>query len=79
MMIGKFFHSYEGKTLHWQGQIVSEDRDGSYKIVLYEWIAGQPNGERFVRLSEMIGWKFFDTRGAWIKAYEKYEQGLRGK
>jgi len=71
-LVGKFFHSYEGRILQWQGKVVACLDDG-FLVQLYEWIAGQPSDQVFVASSEIKSWKFYDSIEDWRCAYDKYE------
>ena len=71
-LVGKYFHSYEGPVLQWQGQVLAVVGD-SFLVQLYEWIAGSPSDQVLVGQTEMKGWKFYDHLDDMALAYRMYE------
>jgi hypothetical protein len=76
-IVGKFFHSYDGEVLHWQGQILSKQHGEHYLVQLYEWLAGSPTDQVLVPFKDMTTWKFYDCTEDMNLAYDKYSSRRR--
>ena len=62
-LVGAFFHSFneDGKTVAWQGQVISKVTDEIYLVLLFDWLVGQESIAKLVRLRDMLGWQFYRT------------------
>ena len=81
-LVSKWFHSFNGGDVRWQGQILGKAPvSDHYLVQLYEWCGGFPSNQEMVSASSMVDWKFYDTDSAMREAYYgKHERrdGLRG-
>ncbi len=60
-LIGKWFHSFKGNELSWQGQILSRTPDGKFEVQLYNWMGGEPTDIKIVSLDEMSKWNYYKS------------------
>lgn len=83
-LIGKYFHTFKGDELRWQGQVSAELGEGYFLVQLFDWLVGQPNNMKVVHLGNMTGWNFYDDADYWRqkgdeasrRANRKYEREL---
>ena len=73
-LVGKFFHSIKDdrETIEWQGEILSEPRDGLFLLQLFDWFIGADAEQMLVPIEDMKYWNFYDTTDEMVRAYEKY-------
>jgi hypothetical protein len=71
--VGRFFFSFTNDELQWQGQIISKVSEGVFLVRLYEWTTGESSSQVLFSVSDMMGWKFYDTTEAWRSALAEYE------
>lgn len=69
-MVGTFFHSIKDGCVCWQGFIAAEPMPGWYLVQLFEWLMGQQNVQRLVRIEEMKDWLFYRTSEEMCFSYE---------
>ena len=62
-LAGHFFHSLtvEDEQLEWQGYVLGRVEPGVYLVQLFEWLMGEPNVRRLVRVERMQNWLFYET------------------
>jgi hypothetical protein len=62
-LIGHYFHSIDKETGHleWQGQVIANPEPGWYLLQLFEWLMGEPNVQRLVRIEDMADWLFYEN------------------
>lgn len=60
-LVGKWFHSVEGETIKWQGEILAKINDGLFLVQLFSWISGDITEQKLVRLEDMLNWYFYDS------------------
>jgi hypothetical protein len=79
-LIGKYFHSFQGDgQVKWQGRVVACITDEAYLVQLSEWLSGEESNLRLVKLEEMLGWDFYQTREDMKETYEaKYADRSAG-
>lgn len=71
-LVGKFFHTYRDGVLGRQGEVLSCVAPGLYLVQTFEWLLGTPNEEQLEPVTNMVGWKFYECREDWQRAYEMY-------
>ena len=81
-LVGYFFHSVhtEGagkRPLVWQGHVLSRPDPGFYLVQLYEWMLGEAQACRLVRIEDMLTWSFYPTNEAMQKAYNRHKETSR--
>lgn len=69
-LVGKFFHSFIGKKMNWQGHII-DYVDGMYLVQLFSWWDGHPTNQVLVDFKKMKNWKFYDNQDQWMEAGDK--------
>jgi len=68
---GQFFHSVnEAGEVEWQGYVIGSPQPGWYLVQLFEWLCGEPNVRRLVRLQAMEHWLFYESAEAMCFSYE---------
>ena len=68
---GQFFHSVnQDGVVEWQGEIIGNPEPGWYLVQLFEWVCGEPNVRRFVRIDEMRTWLFYESADSMRFSYE---------
>lgn len=77
LLDGKFFHSFNGKEIEWQGYIISQPVEGYFLVQLFEWFLGEPSVQRLVHINTMTGWAFYDSAGEMNDEFER-RTGNRG-
>ena len=71
-LLGQFFHSIgkdHGKV-EWQGVIIGNPEPGWYLLQLFEWMLGEQNVRRLVRIEDMEHWLFYENAEAMSFSYE---------
>lgn len=69
-MIGKYFHSIVNDKVLWQGCVIGNPEPGIYLLQLFEWLMGEPNVIRIVRIEEMKDWFFYNNGDEMVLSYE---------
>jgi hypothetical protein len=78
-LVGQFFHSFhpEGKyrdaptpPVNWQGHVLARVNEQTYRVEVFSWMTGEPNGQRLVPVAEMVDWKFYPTADEMNAWYE---------
>jgi hypothetical protein len=69
-LVGSWFHS--DKDRQWQGCVVAEPSPGIYLVEIAEWLTGEMDCQRLVRIGDMLDWQFYDTI-SWMR--NTYEHG----
>jgi hypothetical protein len=69
-LIGQFFHSIEDGKINWQGVVIGNPLPGWYLVQLYEWLMGEPNVQRLVKIEEMHTWLFYDSSESMVYSYD---------
>lgn len=66
-IIGKYFHTFPGGKLTWQGQVLNQLAPGKYLVQLYEWFLGGLDDEIIVTIDRMIDerWNFYSHQDDW--------------
>lgn len=71
-LIGKFFHSLNSEgNVEWQGCVVGSPEPGWYLLQLCEWMMGEPNVMRLVRIEEMNSWLFYPNSESMTHSYDE--------
>jgi hypothetical protein len=61
-LVGKFFHTYRGGKIHWQGEVLARvPRTNFYLVQLFEWWLGTPSDQLLVRINSMREWFFVNS------------------
>jgi hypothetical protein len=60
-LVNRWFHTFEGEDLHWQGHILAMVSPDLFLVQLYEWFHGDTSQQQLVPLEQMKNWKFYDT------------------
>jgi hypothetical protein len=68
-----FFFSFKNDELQWQGQVVSKVSEGVFLVQLHEWTTGESSDQILFSVTDMMGWKFYDTAAESRSALDKYE------
>ena len=70
-LLGQFFHSIGKDTgkIEWQGFIIGNPEPGWYLVQLFEWLIGEPNLRRLVRIEDMEHWLFYEDAEAMKFSY----------
>lgn len=69
-LVGQFFHSIEDDHIKWQGVVLSRPETGWYLLQLMEWLNGEPNLRKLIRIEEMAEWLFYPDSETMIFEYE---------
>jgi len=71
-LIGQFFHSISKDTgnIEWQGYVIGNPEPGWYLLQLFEWLMGEPNVCRLVRIEDMKDWLFYESAEDMKFSYE---------
>jgi hypothetical protein len=70
-LVGKFFHSLNSdKKVEWQGFVLSNPEPGWYLVQLFEWLMGNPNVIRLVRIEQMESWLFYPSAKIMSDSYD---------
>lgn len=70
-LIGQFFHSVVLEDeIGWQGCVIGNPEPGYYYVQLFEWVMGEPNVRRLVRIEEMARWLFYESADAMKFSWE---------
>ena len=71
-LIGRYFHTLHPDTgkIHWQGFVVGKPEPGIYLVQLFEWMIGEPNLMRLVRIEDMLEWLFYGDKETMVFSYE---------
>jgi hypothetical protein len=70
-LVGQYFHSIEDNgTLKWQGVVIGNPEPGWYLLQLFEWLAGEPNVRRLIRIEALGNWLFYQSGEAMVHSYE---------
>lgn len=77
-LVGKFFHSYVGKKINWQGHVL-DYIDGMYLVQLFSWLDGHPTNQILVDFKKMKNWKFYDNQEQWVDAGDKSNEQEFGR
>ena len=72
-LLGQFFHSIgkENGQVEWQGVVIGNPEPGWYLLQLFEWLMGEPNVRRLVRIEDMGNWLFYENAEAMQVSYEE--------
>lgn len=73
-LVGKWFHSFRGPNKHivqWQGQVLSIQPGDLLLVQLFEWMCGMASNQELVKISDAIGWSFYNTSEEMIDAYQR--------
>ena len=60
--------------LHWQGRVLSQPNPGWFLVQLYDWIVGEPNDIRLVRIEDMATWFFYLNAEDWREQAAEYSK-----
>ena len=79
-LVGQYFHSIgpDGMLL-WQGIVIGNPQPGWYLLQLFEWLMGEPNVRRLVRIEEMTTWLFYPDDVTMAHSYERGVARAGGK
>jgi len=60
-LLGEYFHSIGKDTgkVEWQGVVIGNPEPGWYLLQLFDWVMGEPNLRRLVRIEDMEHWLFY--------------------
>jgi hypothetical protein len=64
-LVGKYFLSFVGGLLNWQGHIVAMPVKDQLLIQLFSHVDGEPTDQRFINIDEMMDWRFYDDDDLW--------------
>lgn len=67
-LVGKFFHTFTGSELCWQGVVTAQPAPGFFLVQLFEWMCGTPSDKQLIPVAQMVGWKFYDNADDWKDA-----------
>lgn len=67
-----FFHTFENRRIHHQGQILKCLPDGRILVQLFSWVNGYPTDEKIVEEIETVGWRFYFSEKSWNVAAKLY-------
>jgi hypothetical protein len=75
-LVGHYFHVLDDrKCVQLMGQIVIEVTPEVYIVEYYDWIVGAPWDRELKTLSEMKGWRLYDSaewmQNAWKDTYKQ--------
>ena len=76
-LIGKFFHTYKGLELQWQGVVLDSLPGDMLLVQLFEWFWGEPSDQVPIWIYDISNWKFYDDEESWKEAYRRYEEQRR--
>ena len=69
-LIGRYFHSIDAGQVNWQGKVISHPEPNWYVVQLFDWIVGEPNVQRLVKIEQMNGWLFYENSEQMQFSYE---------
>src|SRR6266436_1307440 len=80
-LTGKYFHSVKSdrETIEWQGRFLGLASPGLYRVQLYEWVGGSESDQLLVPAVDMRYWRIYETREAWLQAYDNYCRRMDAK
>ncbi len=73
ILVGQYFHSLgkdDGKV-EWQGVIIGNPEPGWYLVQLFEWLMGEPNVRRLVRIEDMADWLLYEDAKSMKFSWDK--------
>lgn len=73
-LVGKLFHSFEDGKLCLQGRVVSQESEGLFLVEIYDWNDGCLYDSRLVQVSDMAGWRFYNTAEDMELHSKRYER-----
>jgi len=56
--------------VEWQGVVVGNPEPGWYLVQLFEWLMGEPNLRRLVKIEDMEHWLFYEDVEAMKFSYD---------
>ena len=78
MLEGKYFLTFSKEDkLEWQGEILKQIGEDHYIVQLFDWGA-QKGSQRFVNISKMETWWFYDSEEDMIAGFENMPEKLKG-
>lgn len=74
VLVGKYFISFEGGKLCWQGWVIAQVSNELYLIETFDWLESQPFDMRLVSIGGMADWRFYDSHETMIDHFRRYEK-----
>jgi hypothetical protein len=69
-LVGCFFHQIKDEKVGWQGVVVGRPEPGLYLVQLFEWLMGEPNVRRLVKVEDMANWLFYEDGEQMVHSYD---------
>lgn len=70
-LAGRFFHSVEAGKIKWQGVVIGNPEPGWYVVQLFDYVMGEPNVQRIVRIEDMRQWLFYPNSETMQFSFER--------
>ena len=77
ILTGRFFHTLHDGVINWQGEVLGQVHEDVFLVQLFEWVMGEPNIQKAVRLAEMEEWVFYASQEEMNRSYEHGYAAMR--